>query len=71
VKTAAQMEKGRIARMRPFPCAMPRVSGDDAINGNWNGMTPTNGDDKDVRTLNRYLIDPSGTAFHVGCERMT
>jgi hypothetical protein len=26
--------KGRIARMRPFPCAMPSGSGGDAINGN-------------------------------------
>jgi hypothetical protein len=43
--------------------------GGDPINDNWNA--PTNGDDEDVRKLNPYLIDPSGTALHVGCRRMT
>jgi hypothetical protein len=32
---------------------------------------PTNGDDEDVRKLNPYLIDPSGTALHVDCRGMT
>ena len=43
------------------------VGGDDPINGNKNRMnTSTNGDDEDVRKLNPYLIDPPGTALHVG-----
>jgi hypothetical protein len=31
----------------------------------------TNGDNEDVRKLNPYLIDASGTAFHVDRGRMT
>jgi len=46
--------------------------GGDPINGNKNRMnTSTNGDDEDVRKLNSNLIDPSGTALHVGCQCMT
>jgi hypothetical protein len=65
------MEKGRIAT-DAASYASRNGWGGDPINGNLNGMnTPTHGDDKDVRKLNPYLIDPSGTALHVGYGRMT
>jgi hypothetical protein len=49
-----------------------REPGGGPINGNQKGMNAaTNGDNEDVRKLNPYLIDPSGTALHVDREGMT
>jgi hypothetical protein len=68
------MEKGRIGNDAAFSMSYaPRTGwGGDPINGQLERHDyATNGDDEDVRKLNPYLIDPSGTAHHVDCGRMT